>query len=108
LIGLSFSRDVDDIARIHIKALEPSVPGNERYIINSGLLYLNRFANQLRDKYPELRSRIAPGAEEEGFPEPMAKFDVSKMERVFGTDWVSGFDSVEAVVKDLLAYEAVH
>ena len=108
MIGFSFSRDVDDIARIHIKALEPAVPGNERYVINSGLLYLNRFANQLRDKYPELRSRIAPGAEEEGFPEPMAKFDVSKMERVFGADWVSGFDSVEAVVKDLLAYEAVH
>ena len=84
------------------------MPGNERYMINSGLLYLNRFANQLRDKYPELRSRIAPGAEEEGFPEPMARFDVSKMERVFGADWVSGFDSVEAVVKDLLAYEAIH
>ncbi|OCL10050.1 NAD(P)-binding protein [Glonium stellatum] len=104
----AYFMDVDDVARVHIKALDPSVPGNERYLLHSGLLHLNEYANRLREKYPELRDRIAPGKEDEGFPEQMSKFDVSKMEKVFGTQWVDGFESVEAIVKDALAYEATH
>ena len=65
----------------------------------------NRVANQLRAKYPELRDRIPAGPEEYGFPFTLAKLEISKTEKVFGSDWKSPFESAEAAVLDIVRLE---
>lgn len=67
-----------------------------------------QLANKLRAKYPKLQSRIPAGSKEEPWPKTMAKYDISRSEKVFGSNWVSWWDSTRATVDDILAYEAAH
>jgi len=102
--------DVDDVARTHVKSLEMSaVPGNARYLLIAGKVSTGELANKLRAKYPALQSRIpAATVEENAGVDSGAKFDVSRAAKVFGSDWVSWWDSAVATVEDILAYEAAH
>lgn len=100
------NRDVDDVARTHVKSLQLSaVPGNKRYLLVGDITSAAKLANKLRAEYPTLKPRVPSAVEEGSGP---AKFDTSRADRVFGTNWVSGWDSAVATVKDILAYEAAH
>jgi len=79
-------RTIDDVAKTHIMSLDPSVPGNERYIIYSHDVSTDKVANAIRAKYPALRTRIPAPTEKDSFS-PQTKFDKSKADGVFGTDW---------------------
>lgn len=100
----SESRDIDDVAKTHVKSLDASVPGNERYLTWSHNVSANKIANVIRAKYPSLRARV-PLPEGDDQAPPSAKFDKSKADKVFGTDWKSLEESVYAVVDDILRYE---
>jgi hypothetical protein len=53
--------------------------------------------------YPQLRDRVPAGAEGDGWPQPLAKYDTSKADKVFGTGWwLSWWETVDGVVKDIL------
>ena len=67
-----------------------------------------QLANKLRANYPKLQSRVPAGGEEKAWPKTMAKFDISRSDKVFGSNWVSWWDSAKATVEDILAYEAAH
>lgn len=86
------------------------MPGNERYLFHSREpLYLPAIAARARVEFPELRahlpqpSSLATGQSQESvWPEPLAKTDVSKAERVFGYEWKSPWASVKETIQDLV------
>jgi hypothetical protein len=61
-----------------------------------------RLSLKIRENYPELKDRIAEGADVDGWPTPLAKSDNSKAEKVFGSNWKSAWESAEATVKDVI------
>lgn len=101
--------DVEDVARVHILCLSPSVPGNARYLFHSPeLLAVNDVARAIRADFPQLRSRIQAPEEgaDSGLPPNIVKTDISKFEKIFGTQWKSARQSVKETVEDILAFEA--
>lgn len=98
------SRDIDDVAKVHIKALDSSVPGNTRYIMYSHNISANQIARAIRAKYPSLKARIPIPRSDDAAP-ATAKFDKSKADGVFGASWRGLEQSVYAVVDDILRYE---
>jgi hypothetical protein len=104
MLILILYRDVEDVATHHIMSLDPKVvPGNERYVIRSrDLMSAPRLAKKIREKYPELKDRVPEGGDQDGWPTPLARSDVSKAEKVFGSNWKSAWESVEAMVKDVI------
>ena len=67
-----------------------------------------QLANKLRANYPKLQSRVPAGGKEEPWPKTMATCDISRSEKIFGSNWVEWWDSARATVEDILAYEANH
>ncbi|KAF2435487.1 NAD(P)-binding protein [Tothia fuscella] len=98
--------DVEDVAAIHLKALESSVQGNERYLFHSrGVMESNRVANFVRQKFAELRDRVPEGAENVKAPPALVKTDISKAEAAFGSNWKSWEDTVVNMVVDIMNFE---
>lgn len=92
-----------------MKSLQTSaVPGNMRYLLIGGEMSAAQLANKLRANYPTLQSRVPAGSREEPWPKTMAKYDISRSEKGFASNWVSWWDSTRATVEDILAYEAAH
>jgi dTDP-4-dehydrorhamnose reductase len=99
-------RDVEDTAAAHLKALSPSVPGNQRYLFHGpGVMLGDEVANFVRQKYSELRSRIPAGEENVEVPPGLIKTDTSRAEKVFGIKWKSWQESVPDMVKDIERWE---
>jgi NADPH-dependent methylglyoxal reductase len=97
---------VEDVATIHLTSLDMAkVPGNERYLFHAGVISGNWIANKVRETYPELKDRVPAGGKGDGFPDPMAKFDISRFEQVFGSEWMRWWESANGTVKDILEYE---
>jgi hypothetical protein len=96
-------RDVEDVAKTHVLALDPKVPGNERYLYHAKeLLQGDAVANFIREKYPQLRDRVPAGDKNATIPPNLIKTDISKFEAVFGAEWKGWEASVTAVVDDIL------
>ena len=94
------------MAAIHIKALSQSVPGNERYLFHSRvLLTADNAANFVREKYPELKSRVPAGDVNAKSPPTLIKTDISKAEAAFGSKWRSWEDTVTDMTNDILKFE---
>ncbi|KIW96389.1 uncharacterized protein Z519_03458 [Cladophialophora bantiana CBS 173.52] len=104
-----FFMDVEDVSRIHIQALSPSIPGNERYMFHSPeLMVANDVARGVREDFPQLRDRVpAPEEDAGGGPPPnLVKTDMSKFEKVFGRQqWKSARESARETVEDIVAYD---
>lgn len=99
-------RDVEDVAAIHVRALDASVPGNERYLFHSREPMLGDVvANLIRGEFPELGTRVPVGASEAQLPVNIVKTDIAKAEKVFGTEWKSMEITVRDMVHDILDAE---
>ena len=81
------TKDVDNITNIHVKLIDLSPPGYSRYIFHAGKISVNWVVNKVRAKYPDLRSRVPDGGKGDDWPVPMAKYDLSKSDEVFSTNW---------------------
>lgn len=88
-------------------SLNLSVPGNERYILFSHNVTTDKVANAIRAKYPTLKARIPPPTGRDSFSPP-TKFDKSKADKVFGTNWRGWEDAVFEIVDDILRSEKEH
>ncbi|KAK4940802.1 hypothetical protein LTR10_019195 [Elasticomyces elasticus] len=100
--------DVEDVAKVHVMSLAPSVPGNERYLFHSPeLMTGNDMARAVREDFPQLRSRVpAPDVEAgDAVPPNLVKTDISKAEKVFGTVWKSARQTTRETVADIIAFE---
>ncbi|KIV80291.1 hypothetical protein PV11_07804 [Exophiala sideris] len=101
-------RDVEDVAKVHVMSLAPSVPGNERYLFHSPeLMTGNDMARAVREDFPQLRSRVPAPDDEAGdaVPSNLVKTDISKAEKVFGMDWKSARQTTRETVADIIAFE---
>jgi hypothetical protein len=82
------------------------VKGNERYLYHTrGEMFGDTVANFIREKYPQLKSRVPAGGEGASLPENFLKTDISKFEAAFGTEWRGWEESVVDIVEDLLRFE---
>lgn len=85
-------------------SLNPSVPGNERYIIYSHDVSMDKFAKAIRERYPALRARVPPPSDIDSWSPP-TKFDKSKADKVFGTNWRGWEEALYDLVDDILRSE---
>lgn len=83
------------------------MPGNERYILYSHELSTDKVANAIRAKYSALKTRVPLPSDKDAFLPP-TKFDKSKADKAFGTDWGGWEEAVYAIVDDILRYEKEH
>jgi len=91
------------VAAIHLKSLDLKVPWNERYLFHiRDVLIGPQLANKIRKEYPQLRNRVPEGVEGEGIQENLIKTDISKFEKVFGSDWNDWWESSRGTVEDVL------
>ncbi|KAI1611688.1 hypothetical protein EDD36DRAFT_420636 [Exophiala viscosa] len=99
--------DIEDVAKVHIRFLSPSVPGNERYLFHAReLMTGNDMARAMREDFPELRSRVPAPDEAAGdtLPRNLVKTAISKAEKVFGTEWKSARQTTHETVADIIAF----
>ena len=98
--------DVEDVSRIHIESLSPTISGNERYLFHSPeLMASNDIALAVRKEFPQLRDRV-PSPEEgsgSGLSEKLVKMDTSRFDGVFGKRvWKSARVSALETVGDFV------
>ncbi|KAE8448353.1 hypothetical protein EG329_009597 [Mollisiaceae sp. DMI_Dod_QoI] len=98
--------DFDDVAKIHIKALDRRVASG-RYIFHiKELVTARMMARKIREEFPELRDRVAePKEEGDGLMSPLCRFDTEKADKAFGTEWMGWWESIRGAVEDILEYE---
>lgn len=88
-------------------ALSPKVKGNERYLYHArGEMFGNTVANFIREKYPQLQSRVPAGAGGARLPEGFLRTNITKFEAAFGTEWRGWEEGVVNIVEDLLKAKA--
>jgi hypothetical protein len=98
--------DVDDIATIHVKALDSSISRNRRIFHGPELITVTNVARKIRQEYPQLRARIPePPTDGDGLLQLLAKFDTSQAYTFFGSQWKGWWESAKATVEDILKYE---
>jgi hypothetical protein len=102
------NRDVEDCARVHVEALSPSIPGDERYIFRSPeTLVGDVVAKGIREDFPQLRDRIPAPSERNAseVPEGLVNVSTAKFERAFGQwQWKSRRLSIKETVEDILSH----
>jgi hypothetical protein len=74
------------------------------FILYAHNVTTDKFANAIRAKYPELRTRV-PQPSAANTWTPPTKFDKSKADKVFGTDWRAWEDAPYDVVDDIIKSE---
>jgi nucleoside-diphosphate-sugar epimerase len=106
----SADSDVEDCARVHIEALSPQIPGNERYIFRSPeILVGDVVAMGIREDFPQLRDRVPAPLKSggTGAPPDLVHVSTAKFEKAFGQrQWKSMRQSVKETVEDILAHGA--
>ena len=94
------------MATIHIRSLDPKVPGNERYLFEAEEWISGPpLAAKVREAYPQLRDRVvAPKDDGNGIPSPFVKLDTSKADKAFGpkTQWKDWWTSAQGTVEDII------
>jgi len=103
-------RDTDDVARVHIQALDRvRIKGNARYLLASHeIVNLRAVAKRLREEDPRL-AEVLPDVEldVEGFEKRkarLARLDLSESDALFGVTWKSAYESIKEIVLDDLRW----
>ena len=99
---LGASVHVDDVARVHVQALQPSVRGNQNFICSSGGLEGTKWDDTIGIVRSTFAARVADGTLPLGGTQPTRpiKFDASNTEKTFGFK----FQSYEAQVKSVVGH----
>jgi len=108
--NLGSSVHIDDVARIHIDALKPSVPGNRNYLCSSGGV-----AGTTWEDAKDIARRNFGKAVEDGSlplagsqPTRPIKFDTSETEEMFGWKFASFEEQVKSVAGHYLSLLAAN
>ena len=102
--------DVRDVARAHVLAMTAAKASNKRILVVSGLITPQLVATYIRERFPELKERVASGNPSRTVPEGVALlpgWDVSRSHEVFGASWsYRGLEeSVADTVGDIVRHE---
>jgi len=101
---IPYFMDMDDVAWMHVKSVDLSVPGNKRYLAAAGKMNTNDLANKIREEYPQFRDRVVARPEGKE-PEGLVKLDLKETEEVFGNNWRSWWESSKLSVEDIITTE---
>jgi hypothetical protein len=98
MIGASVH--LDDVAKVHVQALDPSIPGNQSFICCSGGLEGTVWDNALGIVKDLFVAEVADGTLPLGGTQPTRpiKFDVTNTERTFGIKFQGYGAQVRSVV----------
>ena len=108
--GVYFWIDVRDLATAHVEAAERKEAAGQRFFTTAGYFSNRDIAEIIREKYPNLREKVA-GTEEAlspgGYPpkEELAKYNNSRAKEVLGLKFRSLKESVVDTVESLLEVE---
>ena len=92
--------DVRDVALAHVRALQASEAGGQRYLVTRGLYSNKMIAEIIRDLFPQLADRLPPSAElKDDMPPDVYGFDNGKSRRQLGMT----YRALEECVRDTVA-----
>ena len=95
--------DVRNVAEAHFKS---SIEGkNERYLVCNGTFTNQTIVDSIRDRYPDLKDRLAEGNRGEKPDGKVFTLDASKAEKELGLRYISFEDCVKDTVDRFLAIE---
>lgn len=93
---------LDDVAHLHVQALDPRIPGNQNYLATSGGLDGTTYSDALKivaEKFPdEVKKGILPNNGTQ--PSVKMAYDTRKTEQAFGIT----FSGIERQVTDVAAH----
>lgn len=94
---LTISVHIDDVAKIHVDSLKPSIPAG-RYLLDRSGTDWSEAIPVIKKNFPEAVGKVFP--EEVALQTIPIKLDATKAEKAFGIE----FKSFEEQVKDTAAY----
>ncbi|CAG8390332.1 unnamed protein product [Penicillium salamii] len=89
--------DVRDVALAHVKAIEVSEAGGERFFITAGFYSNKKIADIARETHPEFEEKLPPADSVDDSPNTYG-YDNSKSQKVLGLE----YRSLERTVKDTI------
>ena len=95
---------MDDVAWMHVKSLDPSVPGNKRYLAVAGAMNQDDLSRKIKEEFPSLKDRVLDFPNFKT-PDNVLKVDTKETDEVFGTNWRSWWDSCKLTIEDILTTE---
>jgi nucleoside-diphosphate-sugar epimerase len=94
--------DVRDVALAHVRTIEVSEAGGQRFFITAGHYSNKDIVDIIRDAYPELEDRLPPKDAPSDMPKDVYGYDNSKSIQVLGLKYRGLKESVIDTVKTLL------
>ncbi|KAL4979843.1 hypothetical protein BDW66DRAFT_126192 [Aspergillus desertorum] len=94
--------DVRDVALAHVRTIEVSEAGGQRFFITAGHYSNKDIVDIIRDAYPELEDRLPPKDAPSDMPKDVYSYDNSKSIQVLGLKYRGLKESVVDTVKTLL------
>ncbi|KAL4987277.1 hypothetical protein BDW68DRAFT_161434 [Aspergillus falconensis] len=94
--------DVRDVALAHVRTIEVSQAGGQRFFITAGHYSNKDIVDIIRDAYPELEDRLPPKDAPSDMPKDVYGYDNSKSIQVLGLKYRGLKESVVDTVKTLL------
>ncbi|GMG09248.1 unnamed protein product [Aspergillus oryzae var. brunneus] len=94
--------DVHDVALAHVRAIEVSEAGGQRFFLVSGSYANKDLADIIRDAYPQLEEKLPPKDSASDMPANVYGYNNKKSIEVLGIQYRSLKESVVDTVKSLL------
>ncbi|KAE8390787.1 NAD(P)-binding protein [Aspergillus alliaceus] len=94
--------DVHDVALAHVRAIEVSEAGGQRFFLVAGLYTNKDLADIIRETYPQLEDKLPPKDSPSDLPGDVYGYNNKKSIEVLGIQYRSLKDSVADTVKSLL------
>ncbi|KAE8341586.1 hypothetical protein BDV24DRAFT_150993 [Aspergillus arachidicola] len=95
--------DVHDVALAHVRAIEVSEAGGQRFFLVSGSYTNKDLADIIRDAYPQLEEKLPPKDSASDMPADVYGYNNKKSIEVLGIQYRSLKESVVDTVKSLLS-----
>ncbi|CAG7925041.1 unnamed protein product [Penicillium olsonii] len=94
--------DVRDVALAHVKAIEVSEAGGERFFVTAGYFSNKKIADAARESHPDLEAKLPPTDATDDFPANIYGFDNSKSQKVLGLEYRPLKQTVKDTIDSLL------
>lgn len=94
--------DVHDVALAHVRAIEVSEAGGQRFFLVSGFYTNKDLADIIRETYPQLEEKLPPKDSASDMPANVYGYNNKKSIEVLGIQYRSLKESVADTVKSLL------
>lgn len=98
--------DVRDVALAHVRAIEVSEAGGQRFFVTAGFYSNKALADNIRETHPDLESKLPPKDSPDDLPSDIYGIDNSRSKEVLGLKYRSLKETVSDTVTSLQAVGA--